>query len=304
MKLDINPITGWIHRNAREIELARWKYHFENGEKMDVVHALLPYQNKDGGFANGLDSDNWNTNSLPYATLLAMDILKEIHFEDVSHPIFQGIFKYLESTYPNGWLFTVPTNSDFPHASFYNYDEEYNKVENTGIIMKFSAFVLEFGKHLAIYKQVVDNLTQFTEKLFQNELGDIGPSGFISLITTMKNVGIEGYDYDVLEKRLQQLVYQSIQRDPEQWPFYGYRPSDYVKTPNSMFYEANKDILETEIKFLIDTIPKNDVWPVTWTWFENNELYPMEFAVSIHWAKSTKCIEKCLFLRNFGKLGV
>lgn len=31
-----------MYRNARPLDLARWKYHFENGRKEDVLAALTP----------------------------------------------------------------------------------------------------------------------------------------------------------------------------------------------------------------------------------------------------------------------
>lgn len=31
--ISIDPIATWMHRNARELELAIWRYHFEEGDK-------------------------------------------------------------------------------------------------------------------------------------------------------------------------------------------------------------------------------------------------------------------------------
>lgn len=53
----------FIYRNARPLELALWKYHFEKGNKSDVLNILSAYQNEDGGFAYGIEPDNWNVNS-------------------------------------------------------------------------------------------------------------------------------------------------------------------------------------------------------------------------------------------------
>ena len=49
--------TKWIYRNARPIDLARWKYHFENGSKANVLQSLSAYQNEDGGFGHALEAD-------------------------------------------------------------------------------------------------------------------------------------------------------------------------------------------------------------------------------------------------------
>lgn len=81
-------IKAWVYRNAREIELNLWKYYFEDGTKDNVISALTYYQNADGGFGHALEPDNWNTNSTPYTTLHAINILKDIEFKDLSHPIY------------------------------------------------------------------------------------------------------------------------------------------------------------------------------------------------------------------------
>jgi len=301
-KVSLNHISAWIHKNARELEIAIWKYHFEEGSKEAVLNALTYYQNEDGGFGNTVDPDNWNVNSLPYATLFVINILDDIEFYDMQHPIYLGIKKYIdtESNFPEGWVFTVETNKDYPHASYYNYDENYNKTESTGIILGFCSFIINHYPESKIYAEVLKLSDKMLEKLYSGDnLGDMGPTGYISLVDATKHAKLQGYDYDKLELRLRELVNKSIQRNPEQWPYYGYKPSDYIKSEDNIFYEDNKDIIQVELDFLYDILPQNDVWPIPWSWFENNEKYPKESIISGNWWKAIKAIEKAKFLRNF-----
>lgn len=46
-------------------------------------------------------------------------------------------------------------------------------------------------------------------KLYSDNLGDMGPTGYISLVNAMKHAQIEGYDYAELELRLKELVNNS-----------------------------------------------------------------------------------------------
>ena len=62
---------GFIYRNARPLDLALWKYHFENGNREDVLTALMAYQNADGGFGHALEADSFNPNSAPIQTWTA-----------------------------------------------------------------------------------------------------------------------------------------------------------------------------------------------------------------------------------------
>ncbi|QAA32354.1 hypothetical protein [Clostridium manihotivorum] len=303
-KVSLKPIAAWIHRNARELEVAIWKFHFENGTKEDVINALIYYQNEDGGFGNAIDPDNWDVNSSPYATLFALNILKDIEFDDMQHPIYLGIKKYIDTelNFPEGCTFTVITNRNYPHASFHNYDENYNKIESTGVILGFSSFIIDHYRDSKTYPAVMELMEKMIEKLFSDEHGDMGPTGYISLVNSMKQAQLEGYDYDKLELRLKELVNGSIQRNPEQWCYYGYRPSDYIKSKDSIFYQGNEEIINVELDFLHDTLPQNDVWPISWSWFENNDKYPKEAVISLNWWKATKAIERARFLKSFMRI--
>lgn len=44
----------FIYRNARPLDLALFKFYFENGSAKDVMTALSAHQNPDGGFGWGL----------------------------------------------------------------------------------------------------------------------------------------------------------------------------------------------------------------------------------------------------------
>lgn len=297
-------IHKWMHRNARELELARWKYHFENGDKMEVVNALMYYQNPDGGFGNAVDPDNWNQNSVPYGTYFVLEILKEINFIDLNHPIYIGIKNYLDSTsnFPEGWVFTLPSNQEFPHAAYYNYDAEYNKVESKGIIISFCSFILEYYPQSAIYDEVIKIVDTMIQGIYEENLGDMGVSGYVTLFHAMKKANLPNYNYSKIEQRLKELVNSSIQREPEQWLSYGYRPSAYIVSKDSMFYKGNEDIIEKELDFLVDTLPQNDVWPISWSWFENNDTYPKESSISENWCKAYNAIKTVDFLKNFGRI--
>jgi hypothetical protein len=300
----LNQISTWIHKNARELELAIWKYHFEDGSKEEVVKALMYYQKEDGGFGDAVDPDNWNINSSPYATLFVIKILEDIEFFQMQHPIYIGIKKYLdnEDFSPKGWTFTIPTNNEHPHASFHHYSDDYNKVESTGIILGFCSFIIEHNKDSRIYQVALTLIDEYMNKLYSDDLGDMGPGEYVTLIHTMKKLNIKGYDYPVLELRLKELVNQSMQRNPEQWQYYGYRPSDYIKSETSIFYQDNKDIVEVELDYLYDTLPNDDIWPISWSWFDYNDTYPKEHAIGENWWKAIKGIQRAIFLKNFGRL--
>ncbi len=301
-------VRSWIHRNARQIDLALWQYLFENGSREAVLSALSLYQNPDGGFGNALEPDNWNPASTPYTTLFAINLLKQLDFCDTSHPILQGIFNFLESGKyfsENGWLFNIPSNNEHPHAPWWTYSIEANELESAGVTAELCAFVIGFfNEGTDFYKKVLNIVTRILEGLeSRSRHGDMGIGGYCVLLAAIDKAGLrEKYDYARLMNIVNGLVSGSIERDTSKWAFYGICPSNYITSPDSIFYKDNEDIVLKELDYLIDTRPRNGVWDITWSWFDNNEKYKKEFAVSENWWKAIKAIEKIALLKNFSRL--
>ena len=130
----------------------------------------------------------------------------------------------------------------------------------------------------------------------------MGPSSYITLVDTMQRINISGYNYDDIQNRLCTVVNEQMQKDEKMWEGYGYRPSDFIKSKNSIFIKGNEEIVKKECDYLIRTTPRNDIWPVSWCWFENGQKYPKEEILSLHIAKVRKCIEKVKFLKEFDRV--
>lgn len=297
-------IKTWMHRNARELELNLWSCLFEGGSKEAVVTALMEYQNADGGFGHALEADNWNPNSTPYTTSVAINLLQSIEFIDLEHPIYQGIMKYLESGegfLEYGWCFSIVSNDDFAHAPWLSYSEEFNIVESVGLTAELVAFVIKYAEKNSILYQravkLVDSL--LTKMMSEQELGVMGVGGYIVLLETLQQDKPKGYNYDLLQERLDFLVHDTLEKNAKDWSTYGMFPSDYIKSPKSIYYKQNKELVEKEIQYLIDTKPTDDVWGITWTWHDEKKQYETEFILSKNWWKAVKAIEKVRFLMNF-----
>ncbi len=305
---DYKEIKSWIYRNARPIELAIWQYNFENGGKEAVLSALSFYQNEDGGFGHALEADNWNPNSSPYTTLRAINILQEIDFNDKHHPILQGIFKFLESNSycsESGWYFNIPSNNDYAHAPWWTYSMEANSFEGIGVTAGICSFILlNADKNSAIFKKAITLSEVLIDKLTTTDkYGEMGIGGYCVLLGAIeRSVFTSHFDCKFLIEKVSNLVYNSIERDTSKWIYYSRRPSDYITSPESIFYKDNEDILLKELDYLVDTRSQHGVWNITWSWFENNEKYVKEFTISENWWKASIAIDKLLLLKRFGRL--
>ena len=305
---DFQEVKLWIYRNARNIELSLWKYYFENGSKEDVISSLLLYQNEDGGFGHALEADNWNPNSSPYITLVAINILKSINFHDKNHEIMQGIFKFLESNSyftEDGWYFNIPSNNDYAHAPWWTYNMEVNAVESIGVTAGLTAFIIRNAdENSDIYKRALNLCDKLIIKFMTSlNYGDMGVGEYCTLLSSIEETKLtERYEISFFTKKLKKAVHDSIERDMSKWIYYSVRPSQYISSPESRFYKDNEDIVSSELDYIIEIRQKNGVWDITWSWLQNNDKYAKEFAISENWWKSYKAIENMNFLKNFNRL--
>lgn len=109
----------FIFSNARLLDQKRFTYHFENGSSEDVLNALRPYQNADGGFGHALEPDMRCPNSQPVATETALHILQEVN--GFGSDMVDGVLRYLEGiTVTSGGLPRATTEvNKYPHSPWW-----------------------------------------------------------------------------------------------------------------------------------------------------------------------------------------
>jgi hypothetical protein len=202
LKMDakgFNEVRQWMYRNARHLDLMLWQYEFENGSKEAVLDALSFYQNEDGGFGNALEPDSWNPNSTPYTTTHAISILKTIEFTDVQHPISRGILRFLDSgAYfsENGWEWSIPTNNDYPHAPWWNF-EQTDSTSQFGLSCNIVCFILSVcQKDSILYDKaviVIQNIINRLRKPIEYDIAGGNVHGICALVETLQK-------HDMLDK--------------------------------------------------------------------------------------------------------
>jgi hypothetical protein len=93
----LNAARAFLETHGRDIDRARFDYHFGDGSQDAVLEALSHYQNEDGGFGHGLEPDISAPVSNPFATELALAIFSEVGAPG-DHPMVQSTVRYLEDT--------------------------------------------------------------------------------------------------------------------------------------------------------------------------------------------------------------
>ncbi|MBR6752593.1 MAG: hypothetical protein IKM05_01010 [Clostridia bacterium] len=292
----------FMYRSARPIELARWQYHFENGSKENVLTALAAFQNEDGGFGHGLEADSMNPHSSPITTWNACMILREIDWQEKSHPIVQGILRYLGSGKDfseehQQWMNTIPSNNDYPHAIWWGFKDESDYKYNptamlAGFILKFcEQGTVLYEKGVRIAKEAV---AWFMEKVPQVDRHET--ACFVTLYEYLKETEPDIVDMEALAFALKTQVNANITRDTEKWQTeYVDKPSAFFIVPGSMFYEDNKEIASFECEFIQQTQLADGSFRVNWQWWNEYK----EFEASKWVWKCVITLENMRYIKAF-----
>ncbi len=300
-----DEVRNWMYRNARPLDFALWRYHFEGGDREEVLLILGSYQNEDGGFGSALEADSWNPNSAPIQTFHAVEILREINFNDASHPLVQGILKYLASeqdTEGDYWMSNIRSNNDYPHAPWWHMGSASASHDSFNPSAGLAGFALCYGeKDSELYRRCERIARTSVEYLFQSEGRNMHVLNcFIALAEYCRQAKIkEWFDLDEVTNRLVKLVQETLTRDVELWAnSYVCKPSQFFYTPESIFYPGNEELAAYECEFIKNTRKEAGVWEIPWGWTD----YPEEWAVSKNWWKGQVALKNMRYLYHFKAL--
>jgi hypothetical protein len=306
---DFKTIQRWIYRNARPLDLARWQFHFENGSQEAVLAALSAYQNEDGGFGLALEPDAWNPNSSPYTTSIAIQYLEEIGCRDRSHPIIHKILHYLETT-PDfdgeRWPAILSTNADYPHAPWWT-DAAYDWGFTPTALL--AGFILFYGRKGEALTQKAERIAQTAIRTYLDGTLPDGRAyntgrregeihGFYRLLTFLEATPLaEGYPLARLKSTLGQQAETFIEKDDTKWNQYCWKPSTFVRSPDSIFYPGNEKAIAVELDDILNRRNPEGIWNIIWTW----GAYDEAFSITRNWWKANIIIENLRLLKSFGR---
>ena len=132
----------FILTNARMIERRLFHFHFENGDKEGVFHAVYAYRNTDGGFGHGMEPDTASPESQPLFSIMALETLDEVGYltKDIILNDFMPYFRSV-TTEKGGipWMFRP--KSDYPCEGHFKTIKEWAALSTTapllGILEKY-----------------------------------------------------------------------------------------------------------------------------------------------------------------------
>jgi len=293
--MDKNAAINFVVQNARPLELAIYKYFFENESNQAVVDELLKFQNSDGGFGNALEPDFFNPNSSPIATNDAIITLSRVNALDRNSDIVKGIVCYLEShdsfdEDKKRWLFAIDSNNDYPHAIW--WEKKGDGISSFNPSISLAAFLICYGNRTSLYEEIIKEGFEYLENT--EEISGDSLKCFLLTYELLKSNSIKDIiDLEHFRVLLCKAVDNSICKDVSK---YGV---EYVPMPSDFFSGSYLEFITPETETLIAT--EKDIlgklqmedggFDITWKWYT---LYP-EFEQARAWWRPRITIEKLLF---------
>ncbi len=294
--MDKNKAIKYISENARPLELAVYRYFFEDGSNQAVIDELSKFQNADGGFGHALEPDFFNPNSSPIATNDAIITLSRVNALDKDSDMVKGIARYLEShdsfdENKKRWLFAIDSNKDYPHAIW--WEKKGDGISKFNPSISLAAFMVCYGNRTSLHEEIIKEGFEYLENGEEISGDDVNCCLLAYELLTSNSIN-NIVNMDTFKNLQFKAIENCICKDTEK---YGV---EYVPMPSTIFSGRYMEFITSEIKPLIfaekdilGKLQKEDGgFDITWKWYTP---YSDEYEQARNWWRARITIEKLLF---------
>jgi hypothetical protein len=269
MKLDTASFANarrFLLEEARPLESALFRYHFEGASAGPVVDALSAYQHPDGGFGRALEPDFRLPDSSPMATSVAFQVMREVGLAS-DHPLVRSGVTYLLDTYDpvrKGWAPVRPEVNDHPHAPWWSYTGEAAwgnpDVELAGVLNEYAELAPEVLR-VELDEEVVSRLCA--------SQGALDPYLALCALRYVESAR------DALASRILARVRDGAREivplDPSRWEEEHFQPFWLAPHPRSPLADLLRPQLDANLEMQINSQQEDGSWEPRWSW---GALYP------------------------------
>ena len=263
----------FIRRDARPLERALFAYWFEQGTREAVLAALAAFQNADGGFGRGLESDVRCPDSSALATGIALSTLREVGCLP-DDPLVGSAVAYLLKTVDRAtgrWRVVPPAANEHPHAPWWH--DEAGSLART-----FDDFVvipraqllglLSWAHELVPEEWLESMLAAAAQEIVDADDAVLGGGGdalvYAQVLAQAPTLAPAWRER--LRDRLQAAAATLVCRDPAEWGTYCATPLKVAAMPDAPLAETLADILPVQLDVVIEQQNPAGYWEPTWSW--------------------------------------
>jgi len=269
-KQQFEKIEAWVKNNARPLESAKWNFLFNGGDKDKIVIELLKFQNKDGGFGNGLEPDIL----LPQSNAItsAEAIFTAYDYElDCTQGWFVALLNYFETSIQDNPAFWEPVPKEidaYPRPPWWNYTVSVKFSPNPCAVIASALIAHGTANQKKIGQAVAEKCLDF---LVSDEFcGDHDCYCLIPLVNQLVTTDSQLINDDTIAA-MKRRIAGNVCYDEGKWNEYYAQPLNFVNKPNSPWYDCVKDGIDNNFKFWANSLNSDGVWTPNFTWGGESE---------------------------------
>lgn len=236
-----------------------------------IMVCLKKYQNKDGGFGQGLEPDVQAPESSVLATNIAIDVLKHIQMTSQKEKVVQDIVRFLESKFDfetNQFEFVPDSIQRYPHAVWWNDSNAFGYFNPTPEVLGFLFQNRHYLKIIEIDLQIEIMIEAINGEAFRNNEKEH------SLYSVLKFY--RALDFE-RKSKIQEVVSLNVDRliclDSEKWATYNPQPYKFFPSLDSFKAKEYQGTIQENFKFLKSQLTDTYVWMPDWQWMQYDDVF-------------------------------
>lgn len=258
----------FLIREGRPLDLAVFRAHFDHAPIGDVLDALADYQNPDGGLGRALEPDFRMPASSPMATMVGLDLLRELDAPRDAELPLRAVRYLIESWNSSlrGWSDVPPEVNDHPHAPWWHHEPE----RRYGPQGHWGNPGAQITAALWRHRDAVPDrlLTEATRAgLDALEASDEPLSEYVALGYSVLAGQADAATRDRILPRLLRDVPQAVAADPERWKAEAFQPIWLVRHNGDPLHAPLAKIVAANLDWIIAGQAERGCWEPNWSWF-------------------------------------
>ena len=260
---------AFVRQTARPLDVALLDHALGETGPEPALLALCEFQNPDGGFGGGLESDMQGSASTAIATSVALRLLLRLGATD-RQPMVAAALGWLAQTLDRDrgvWWIVGPGNGHAPHAPWWAWSEDAIGSDNLAGAKLGFAFnpTAELLAQLYAWRDAAaPGVIEITEARFRRTLAETNVIESAYDLKCAARLAEISAAPDDLRAKTEQLVRRSIDvHDPDDEHL---SVLELSPTPTGLFADAISDRLESAIERLIAGQQDDGGWALFWDW--------------------------------------
>lgn len=292
--------SRFLVEQARPLEAARFRFHFEEGSRDSVLAGLGAYQNEDGGFGNALEPDLRAPESSAIATSLAFQVLRELGAVQ-DRRLAGRALRYLLETFDRetgGWRIVPPSTDARPHAPWWQQAGRDHDYDDFGLNPNTELLGVLYERRAAVPPETLEAVTRAVLGRLTVP-GDLEMHDLLCCLRLDRTPDLPDELARAVRAKIDDSLPGGVGRDREAWASYSLRPLQVVRSPTSPFLPGFEDAVELNLDYEIETQQPDGSWIPPWTW---GDAWPDVWPVARREWSGVLTLRNLRTLRTFGRI--